>query len=109
LTERTHVEPTATPNDRTAIQQRLIARAVADDAFRAQLLADPHTAVADELGVDLPDGLAIVAVEEEAGKLYLVLPPATRELTDAELDSVAGAGDKFNPSMSGPTRNPQNP
>ena len=70
--------------------ERIIAKAWADEAFKAQLLADP-VAVAAAEGIARPPGLKIVVHEEKPGELHVVLPakPST-EVSDAELEGVVG-------------------
>ena len=78
------------------MEQRLVQRSLEDDAFRQQLLEDPKTAVEEELGTRLPQEVRVVAVEETADTIYLVLPFASTdaqevgELSDQELEAVAG-------------------
>ena len=45
---------------RTEMERRLIERSPEDDAFRQQLLADPRTAVEQELGTRLPEDLRVL-------------------------------------------------
>ncbi len=70
---------------------QLITKAVQDDTFRKRLLASPE-AVVRESGLDLPTGIQLRAVENTDRVLHLVLPPLQREreLSDAELEGVAG-------------------
>jgi hypothetical protein len=81
---------------RAQMEQRLVQRSLEDDAFRQQLLEDPKTAVEEELGTRLPQEVRVVAVEETADTIYLVLPFASTdaqevgELSDQELEAVAG-------------------
>jgi hypothetical protein len=77
----------------TAAHGKIIARAWRDPAFKAKLLADPH-ATLKEAGVAVPAGVTVKVVENTDTHHHLVLPPKpTVELTDAELDGVAGGGD----------------
>jgi hypothetical protein len=86
--------------ERAEMERRLIERGLQDESFRQSLLQDPRTAIEEELGTRLPEEVVVVAVEETANTIYLVLPPATSratsqgggELSDRELESVAGAG-----------------
>ena len=73
------------------MRERLIEKAIADETFRARLLADPKNAVQDELGVQVPDGFTIQVHEEAADTGHLVLPPST-QLDAAELNQAAAAG-----------------
>ena len=90
-------------DDRGAMEQRIIQRSLEDDAFRQRLLENPKAAIEDELGIQLPEGIEIRAVEETPDTVYIALPgrPAdvrAGELSDRELESVAGgegAGDDW--------------
>ena len=80
---------------RAEIKRRLLERSLQDDVFRQQLLADPRTIVEREIETQLPEDLRIVAVEETADTIYLVLPSASTageggDLADHELEGVAG-------------------
>ena len=77
----------------------LIQRSTKDDDFRQKLLADPRGTLEQELGTRLPEGVEVRAVEESADTIYLVLPSASTvggeagsELSDRELEAVAGGG-----------------
>jgi hypothetical protein len=52
---------------------QLVARAWADPAFKARLLADP-AAVLKENGLELPPGMEIKVVEDSEKVLHLPLP-----------------------------------
>lgn len=67
----------------------IVARSWDDADFRAQLLADP-TATLVANGVPVPEGKRVVVVEDSDTELHVVLPPRPTELSDEELDSVAG-------------------
>jgi hypothetical protein len=74
----------------TAAHGKIIARAWRDPAFKAKLLADPHTTL-KEAGVAVPEGVTVKVVENTDTHHHLVLPPKpTGELSDVELDKVAG-------------------
>ena len=62
---------------RAEMEQRLIQRSLEDDVFRQQLLADPRAIIERELGTQLPEEVRVVAVEETADTIYLVLPSAS--------------------------------
>jgi hypothetical protein len=87
----------ATGGGRAEIERSLIERSLEDEALRRRLLADPKAAVEEELGTRLPDEVQVIAVEETAETIYLVLPSASPlgeggELSDRELEAVAGGG-----------------
>ncbi|MGF1470880.1 MAG: NHLP leader peptide family RiPP precursor [Rubrobacteraceae bacterium] len=80
------------------LRQRLVQRSLEDEELRQRLLDDPKATVEQELGVSLPEGVEIQAVEETQDTVYLVLPPKPQsttegeELSAQELESVAGGG-----------------
>ena len=55
---------TTTPGE---MRERLIAKADADEAFRARLLSDPRAAVNEELGLAIPPGFTIKVHEGGRG------------------------------------------
>ena len=76
---------------------QIVAKAWADDQFKQRLLADP-AAVLNELGVMVPAGVTVKVVENTDTVCNLVLPGKPKgELTDAELQSVAGGGSWIDP------------
>jgi hypothetical protein len=85
---------------RAEIEQRLVGRSIENEDFRRRLLEDPKT-ILEELGTPLPEAVRIVAVEETADTIYLVLPSASPvgdeggELSERELEAVAGAGETW--------------
>ena len=71
--------------------EKLLAKAAEDTAFRTKLLAEPHTALQEGLGIQVPADFNVVILEDDARTAHLVLP-ASPELTDAQLESAAGGG-----------------
>src|SRR5687768_4212471 len=63
------------PRTPRELEAELIERAAKDEAFRRALLADPKGTIDRELGVQVPEGVALTVVEETPGSRYLVLPP----------------------------------
>ena len=87
---------------RAEVERTLVQRSMEDEDFRQMLLDDPKGAVEQELGSSLPEGVEVRAVEESAQIIYLVLPSASPlgqggELSDQELDEVAGGDESVNP------------
>jgi hypothetical protein len=85
---------TQQPKDLEAL---LISKAMADEAFKNELISNPKAVIAREIGQELPEDLEIEVLESTQKKLYLVLPLKvgaegnyTDELPDKELDAVAG-------------------
>jgi hypothetical protein len=89
------------------MERRIVQRSLEDDAFRQQLLEDPKAAVEQELGTRLPEGVRVVTLEETADTIYLVLPGTSMagreggELSDQQLESVAGGDDVLGWDMGG--------
>jgi hypothetical protein len=75
-------------------QQQVIDRAGTDPAFRAQLIQNPRDAINAQLGISLPDGVAVRVIEEQPGEVVLVLPNQTMgsgtRLSGEDLENVAG-------------------
>ena len=87
-------------------QNELIVRALKDESFRQELLANPKAVVEKEMaklkeGAKLPESLEIKVIEQPANALYLVLPTLPDELSDEDLDSVAGGADQAKSCFSG--------
>ncbi len=72
--------------------EKAIARAWTDADYKAKLLSDPRTALA-EVGVEIPAGTTVQVVEDTADTQHLVLPVApaeTGEIAMEDLEKVAG-------------------
>lgn len=67
-------------------------RIAEDPEFRGRLLADPRAAVAELVGMDLPDLVTVEVHEESLTHVHFVVPAqdATGELVDDDLELVAG-------------------
>ena len=76
-------------NTREDLQQKLVVKSEEDTDFRARLLADPHSALKEVFGVELPESFNVVVHEEDARTAHLVLP-ASEELSDIELQQATG-------------------
>jgi hypothetical protein len=75
----------------TRAWSQIVATAWADAEFKARLLADPRT-VLSEHGIDVPEGIEFVLVEDTDTVKHLTLPASPAgELTDEELVGAAGA------------------
>jgi hypothetical protein len=78
---------------------KVIKLALADEAFKTLLLSDPKSAIAQATGMTLPMSLEIQVYEDTPTVKHLVLPvnPASEELSDLELEAVAGGAGKPEP------------
>jgi hypothetical protein len=85
---------------RREFEAKVVSKAWADPAFKAALLEDPDNtlkAFLDSEGYNLPDDMPSFTyrvVEETIPELVLVLPsmPQDLQLTDEQLDNIAGGG-----------------
>ena len=68
---------------------QLIAKCWADEGFKRKLLADPAATLKME-GLELPAGLSIKALENTDKVFHLVIPAKRTDLSDEDLDKVAG-------------------
>ena len=69
--------------------EKIIEKCWADPAFKKQLLADPAGTLKAE-GLELPEGLKVNAVENNAEQFTFVIPSEPIELSDEALDGVSG-------------------
>ena len=77
------------PVTRKEFEEQLIKKAQADKDFKKALVDNPK-AVLVQLGVQVPDEVEVKVVEESAKVVYLVLPFNPDQLTDEQLNTVAG-------------------
>ena len=74
----------------------LCEKSVEDPAFRAQLVADPKSAVNQEFGITVPDNIEIKVHESDMSTVHLSLPPSSPVLDEEQLESISagnsGAG-----------------
>ena len=68
---------------------QLIAKCWADEGFKQKLLADTMATLKAE-GAKLPEGLTVKAVENTDQVFHLVIPAKPTNLSDEDLDKVAG-------------------
>ena len=66
----------------------VVVKALPEDAFKEQLIADPHATLAAE-GIDVPEGMRLKVVEDTESVRHLVMP-ATGALSEEELAAVDG-------------------
>ncbi len=77
------------PEEQGKKMSQLIAKCWADESFKKRLLTDPAAELRAE-GVELAAGLSIKAWENTDKLYHLVIPAQPTELSDEELDQVAG-------------------
>ncbi len=67
----------------------LIVKAMSDKAFKVKFVENP-LAIFKAEGIEIPAGLEIIVLENTDKVFHLVLPAKSSELSDDELDNVAG-------------------
>lgn len=72
-----------------SIMQRIVLRCWTDAEFKTRLLADP-VAVLQAEGLSVPSGRQLRVVEDTPQCVHWVLPARPVDLSDDELDQVAG-------------------
>ncbi|MDF2610947.1 MAG: nitrile hydratase [Lachnospiraceae bacterium] len=76
--------------NRLELQEKVMEKAMQDEAFRASLLKDPKGTIKKEFDITLPDNFTVKTLEEDASSITLFVPPYQSELSDENLDNVAG-------------------
>lgn len=71
------------------IRSRIIARTWQDKSFKQKLLDNPVETLTQE-GVLIPDGIEVTVFEETPTSFAIVLPTNKQELSDSDLESIAG-------------------
>ena len=71
------------------LREHLVDKATTDEAFRAQLIADPKAAIKEELGLALPAGFNVKVHEEAPDTSHVVLPPSAA-LGEVDMEQAAG-------------------
>ena len=74
---------------RETLVEKLITKTEEDTEFRGRLMANPRSALKEVLGIEVPGDFKVVIHEDDARTAHLVLP-ASKELTDAQLQQAAG-------------------
>ena len=84
-----------TLQERHALTDQLLARLNEEPDLLGTLRNDPKATLERVLGLIVPEAVTVTVLEETPTQRYLVLPYQAEddeELTDAELEAVAGGG-----------------
>lgn len=79
-------------NERQAIERAVLEKIWKEPEFKRELKENPRAALA-KMNLNIPDYFEIELVEEPRNKIIMVIPyepPEDGELTDEELEAVAG-------------------
>lgn len=68
---------------------QIIAKCWSDENFKKKLLADPAAILKTE-GVTVPEGISVKTLENTDKVFHLVIPAKPTDLSDDDLDKVAG-------------------
>lgn len=71
---------------------KIFAQCWADETFKQRFMDDPEE-ILKEAGLEVPEGVAFRVVENTDKVNYILLPAKPNELSDEQLDGVAGGGD----------------
>ena len=73
---------------------KIIRHALSDSSYKARLLANPKAVLADEGVIELADSVEVSVHQNTASDVHVVIPlnPAHSELSETELEAVAGGG-----------------
>jgi hypothetical protein len=92
---------TANTEKMQKVQERLgevLSRSAMDMEFRKQLVADPRAALSAHFGKEIPETVNIRFLDAQGTPTVVLPEPGTAELSDAELEGVAG-GIAFLPAL----------
>ena len=81
-------------DEQTKKISQVLAKCWSDESFKQKLMADPVGTLKAE-GATMPDGLSVKVVENTDEVFNLVIPAKATDLTDADLDKVAGGQGNF--------------
>ena len=70
----------------------VIAKVMRDQEFKLHLLKNPKKAIQEEFSFEIPNDAQIKVLENTEKLYHIVLPQEERELSDAEMQSIAGGG-----------------
>ena len=97
-------EMTLTSQEAEQAIEQIIKRAQTDSEFRQLCLDNPNAAAKEATGKDIPEGFVLRFVENQGADLTVVLPDSIdpqAELSELELEGVAGGGGKCGASCGG--------
>lgn len=92
------------------IYEKVTKKAWEDEAFKEKLLKDSRAAIREAAGIEIPESVKVTVHESRPDDLQFVLPAnpgkASAELSDSELDQVAGGLADGKPLITDPLVSP---
>ena len=90
--------------NRRELEQKLIEKALGDEAFKKLLLDNPAAAIESETGIKIPELFKVKTLIEDNRSFYIVIPYVQNEneeveLTEKELEAMSGGGGDCNSMM----------
>ncbi|MBO4267415.1 MAG: NHLP leader peptide family RiPP precursor [Lachnospiraceae bacterium] len=81
-----------TQEEMDSIYKNLMQKAVTDEAFRKELVADPNAAISKATGKSIPADYRIRIIEDDPSyqSTFLLPPFAGEDLSEDDLKSIAG-------------------
>lgn len=76
---------------------KIIAKALKDESFKKQLIADPAGTLKAE-GIEIPEGISVKVVADSESVRHMVLPAIPGDVTDEMLESIVAGNSWGSPS-----------
>ena len=70
------------------MMRQIVDKSALDTDFRLQLLADPKSAICEELGITMPDSMNVMVHESDMQTVHIALPPDPN-ITEEQLEAVS--------------------
>ncbi|MYE11830.1 MAG: NHLP leader peptide family natural product precursor [Gammaproteobacteria bacterium] len=68
--------------------QHIVEKSALDADFRQQLLAHPKSTISEELGISIPESMAIEVHESDMQTVHLALPPDPT-MSEEQLEAIS--------------------
>ena len=78
--------------NRSELQKEVVKEVMSNSEFRKQLLANPKETLNKNFKTDFSDKINVNIIEEDQNTVNIIVPEASSELSDDELENVAGGG-----------------
>lgn len=66
---------------RNELQQKILEKAMKDEAFKKELMANPKEALKKEFNIEVPQDIDIKVLEETEKQVYITIPSSKEEET----------------------------